>query len=102
MNRAIGLLIFAVMIGLVVWSWRRSAQGKRGRSRRSTVDRPSSRAGNGQVRGSNQRRLIRLLNGDHRTAQRLLNQARLRYPNHDENWYWEKVIFDLERDRHLL
>jgi hypothetical protein len=102
MNRVIGLLLFVVMMGLLVWFWRRSVRGGKGRTRRSAVAQPSMGAGYAKVRGSTQRRLIRLLNGDQRTAQRLLNQARLRYPNHDENWYWEKVIFDLERDRHLL
>ena len=48
---------------------------------------------------SQQRRLIRLLNGDAGAAQRLVEQTRLRHPDRSESWCLEKVIDDLERDR---
>jgi hypothetical protein len=44
-------------------------------------------------------RLAGLLNGDIRTGYRLVVAARKQYPRKSEAWYWEKVIFDLERDR---
>ena len=45
------------------------------------------------------RRLFALVNGDWALARRLLNQVREDNPNHTESWYYEKVIYDLERDR---
>lgn len=46
-----------------------------------------------------ERKLINLLNGNRSAAERLLEQTRYKHPGHSENWYWEKVIYDLERDR---
>jgi hypothetical protein len=38
--------------------------------------------------------------GNHQpTVDRLIDQARLRNPGEAEQWYWEKVLYDLERDR---
>ena len=45
------------------------------------------------------RRLFALVNGDLDLADRLLNQVRLDNPGRTESWYYEKVIYDLERDR---
>lgn len=45
-------------------------------------------------------RLICLLNGDISTAERLFNHANLRYPGRSNSWVLEKVLYDLERDRH--
>lgn len=44
--------------------------------------------------------LLILLKGDVATAKRLLLQQRRRQPGKSDNWYLEKVIYDLERDRH--
>ncbi|WP_242063488.1 hypothetical protein [Nostoc sp. FACHB-892] len=44
--------------------------------------------------------LLTLLKGDVATAKRLLLQQRRRKPGQSDNWYLEKVIYDLERDRH--
>ncbi|MBD2243215.1 hypothetical protein [Nostoc sp. FACHB-888] len=44
--------------------------------------------------------LLALLRGDVRTAKRLLRQQRQNCPGRSDNWYLEKVIYDLERDRH--
>jgi hypothetical protein len=30
--------------------------------------------------------------------ERLLENARLRTPDKSEQWYWEKILYDLERD----
>jgi hypothetical protein len=46
-----------------------------------------------------QRRLFTLLHEDREAAKRLLTQAKFRYPNKTADWYVEKVIYDLERDR---
>lgn len=47
-----------------------------------------------------QHRLIGLLRGDIATAKRLLKQQRQLHKGKSDNWYLEKVIYDLERDRH--
>jgi hypothetical protein len=44
--------------------------------------------------------LLTLLKGDVGTAKRLLSQQRRLNPGKSDNWYLEKVIWDLERDRH--
>ena len=44
--------------------------------------------------------LLILLKNDVPAAKRLLLQERRRSPGKSDNWYLEKVIYDLERDRH--
>lgn len=46
-----------------------------------------------------QKELLLLLHEDRKTANRLFTQAKLKYPNKTANWYVEKVIYDLKRDR---
>ncbi len=46
-----------------------------------------------------QQKLLSLVYGDLSLAQRLLDSAKKNHPGHSEDWYWEKVIYDLERDR---
>ncbi|MEH2246389.1 hypothetical protein [Nostoc sp.] len=43
--------------------------------------------------------LLILLDNDVPAAKRLLLQQRQRNPGKSDNWYLEKVIYDLERDR---
>lgn len=43
--------------------------------------------------------LLRLLRGDRKAANRLLNHVREMHPGRSERWYYEKVIYDLQRDR---
>jgi hypothetical protein len=45
------------------------------------------------------RKLISLLNGDAAAAHRLFDKAQQRNPGQSNQWYWEKVTWDLERDR---
>ncbi|HEY9833697.1 MAG TPA: hypothetical protein V6D26_24315 [Stenomitos sp.] len=52
-----------------------------------------------QPRWELRQRLFTLIQGDWNLAERLLNSARMNYPGQTEDWYWEKVIYDLERDR---
>ena len=37
--------------------------------------------------------------GDHAAAERLVDQAKANYPGMPDNWYWERVLDDLERDQ---
>ncbi|MDZ8108977.1 MAG: hypothetical protein RM338_25595 [Nostoc sp. DedQUE12a] len=46
-----------------------------------------------------QQELLTLLQWDFATAKRLLKRERSRHPNNSDNWYLEKVIWDLKRDR---
>jgi hypothetical protein len=46
-----------------------------------------------------ERKLLKLLGGNQNTASRLIQQSRLRNPDKPADWHWEKVIYDLERDR---
>ncbi|HEY9830540.1 MAG TPA: hypothetical protein V6D26_08175, partial [Stenomitos sp.] len=46
-----------------------------------------------------QRRLIHRLAGDEAAAERLVNRIRLNHPGMPENWYWQRAIEDVERDR---
>jgi len=44
-------------------------------------------------------RLVSLLSGDTAAADRLIEQAKQNNPGMPEDWYWERAIADLERDR---
>lgn len=46
-----------------------------------------------------QNKLLKLVADDRKTAIRLVNQLKMRNPGMPEDWYWEKAIYDLERDR---
>jgi len=46
-----------------------------------------------------QEKLLSLTNGDRGTATRLVEHTRKNNPRQPETWLWEKVIYDLERDR---
>lgn len=108
-SEILSLLIVLVILSLLIWLF--FSAGKTSSRRRSRRSQPSRRgqanspfqesvrpAGN--VRAATQRRLMLLLHDDRRAAHRLLTQVRLKYPGKSETWYWEKVIFDLERDRY--
>lgn len=44
-------------------------------------------------------RLLRMVGGNLDIAERLIDLAKQKYPDRPEEWYWAKVIEDLERDR---
>lgn len=46
-----------------------------------------------------QHRLINLLAGDDAAAKRLVNRIRQNHPGMPENWYWQRALEDVERDR---
>jgi tetratricopeptide (TPR) repeat protein len=46
-----------------------------------------------------QNKLMNLLHGDRELAIRLLSQVKTNNPDRSIDWYFEKVIYDLERDR---
>ncbi|MBD2035878.1 hypothetical protein H6F76_12705 [Leptolyngbya sp. FACHB-321] len=69
------------------------------RSFGTTAFHPANGATFTQASRSLQRKLLRLVHDDHALAERLFTQATLRYAGNSPNWYVEKVIYDLERDR---
>ena len=85
----------AILFGLCLlfFAWQQRRQTNVGRRRN-----PNSR----QLRPQHsqlERKLLKLLGGNQNTAQRLIQQSRLRYPDKSADWHWEKAIYDLERDR---
>ncbi|MGC9505828.1 tetratricopeptide repeat protein [Baaleninema sp.] len=44
-------------------------------------------------------RLLMLVGGQWEIAERLIAQAKLFYPNRSEDWYIEKIVYDIERER---
>lgn len=46
-----------------------------------------------------QQRLLDLVGGNMQIAHRLIDIAKQEFPNMAEEWYWQKVIFDIESDR---
>ncbi len=53
----------------------------------------------GKVAPQTRKKLLKLLGNNQATADRLISHAKLRNPGEPEQWYWEKVLYDLERDR---
>jgi len=51
------------------------------------------------INPSLENKLVNLLAGDIDAAERLVTQVKQEYPGMPENWYWERAIADLERDR---
>ena len=52
-----------------------------------------------EVSSALRRKLFSLVNGNWSLAERLLERVRQDNPDRTEAWYYEKVIYDLERDR---
>ncbi|MBE7381021.1 MAG: tetratricopeptide repeat protein [Leptolyngbya sp. SIO1E4] len=46
-----------------------------------------------------QRKLFRLVGDDRKIAVGLVQRLKLKHPGKPEDWYWEKAIYDLSRDR---
>lgn len=53
----------------------------------------------GRVSAALQLKLLRLVSDDRKIAAGLVESLRQRHPGMPEDWYWEKAIYDLERDR---
>jgi hypothetical protein len=47
-----------------------------------------------------EKQLLTMVAGNRQLAERLVDLARAGQPQRSEDWYWEKAIYDLERDRH--
>ena len=52
-----------------------------------------------KVKGESQRVLL-LMHNDRAAVDRLFAHVRIRNPDQSEKWCWEKILWDLEHDRH--
>ncbi|MFK0733216.1 MAG: ABC transporter permease [Gloeotrichia echinulata GP01] len=95
------ILIFGTLYYVLFWQLRRE-QSQSFNSRRFSQPEtqleeyiPEERISDSDIK----QRLIVRLDGDTATAERLIDQAKQNYPGMTENWYFERVLDDLERDR---
>jgi hypothetical protein len=91
MTGAIIAIAFGICLLLIAWRQPNRVGSKR-------LDKSSSRAIKPQ-HPHLERKLLKLLSGNRNTANRLIQQSQLRYPDKSADWHWEKAIYDLERDR---
>jgi hypothetical protein len=94
----LGLLI--AILGLVFFFYRKNqlSSAKNASRLYRTNSRAKSNSGKSVPRKT-RKQLTAMVGGDQRTVERLLKNLRLKHPGESETWYWEKAIFDLERDR---
>jgi len=52
-----------------------------------------------RVSRNTRQRLLRLTGGNRAVADRLVGRVRSQHPERSEQWWWEKAIYDIERDR---
>ncbi len=95
-------------VGIVVVGILSLMKGKNSFKPNSTVPRSSSRHNPKNQKNTTrlgscsrelQNKLLRILHGDRQLAIRLLSQVRMKNPGRSTDWYVEKVIYDLDRDR---
>ncbi len=85
----------AIVVGILLLflAWQQRHQIRIGRRKKNSI---------GLLRPHQthlERKLLKLLGGNWNTANRLIRQSQIRYPEKSVDWHWEKVIYDLERDR---
>lgn len=90
------ILIFGTLYYVLFWQLRREQQS---RSYESGIPNQIEEYIPGTDHSYLKNTLIARLDGDITTAERLIEQAQQSYPGMSENWYIERVLDDLERDR---
>lgn len=89
-------LIFAFVILAAVFCWLTGY-------RLPVQLKPSSGQGrshsSGRVNRATRQQLMRLVNGNQAVADRLISRVRSQNPDRSEQWWWEKAIYDIQRDR---
>lgn len=93
----IGVLLIGVGVGWQLWRKRRRRRFHLQPFEPYNDPKPSERRG--RPSRKHQAELLRLMGGDRAGAERLLELERRKNPGQDEDWYWDKVIYDLKRDR---
>jgi hypothetical protein len=101
MNSTILLGIILVIVAIAFISNKFAKNNRRGNRNNNSNFGNSYHgdSGGGRVDGRTKAKLTRLLGGKQKVIDRLLSQCRIKYPGKPEQWYWEKVLYDLERDR---
>ncbi|MEO1590030.1 MAG: hypothetical protein AAFU71_01935 [Cyanobacteria bacterium J06632_22] len=59
----------------------------------------TKRLASGRVNRATRQQLLRLTGGNLSVAERLVGRVRSQHPERSEQWWWEKAIYDIERDR---
>lgn len=94
----IALLCFSLLVALY-----KAAKEQSSKNQEPVPRRPSGKVSHSYRTDPRNRALqadlLILLKGDVPAAKRLLIQQRRSKPGQSDNWYLEKVIYDLERDR---
>jgi hypothetical protein len=93
-------VLFAIILVVAVICWLtgyRVSLPSRLAARRSRD--AHSRHSSRRVNRATRQRLMRLVNGNQAVADRLVQRVRSQNPDRSEQWWWEKAIYDLERDR---
>lgn len=80
-------LCLLIAVGCLAYGW--------WRDRHPSRTRQNKRRNQG---GSVPAHLLQAVKGDRALAHRLLQGARLKYPDKTEKWHVEKVIYDIQRD----
>ncbi|CEJ43541.1 ABC transporter permease [Umezakia ovalisporum] len=90
------ILIFGTLYYLLFWQLRREQLQAVPQQRAKQVQEPIKE----EIPDNHlKNQLIAKLGGDIAAAERLIDQAKVNYPEMPENWYCERVIDDLERDQ---
>lgn len=101
------LVLLAMLAGALYLAFSVISQAKSGTSRRrKSRPKPKYKSNlqtrnNQKVNASTRRKLLTMLQGDEEAAFRLIQRTEYTHPDKSEQWRWEKVIWDLERDRRV-
>ncbi|MBW4658622.1 MAG: hypothetical protein KME15_08105 [Drouetiella hepatica Uher 2000/2452] len=91
-------IVILILLYLLLREIGRRSRSPRGTSRSVRSRQPRSPR-LGSASPASRRRLLRLVNGNEKTAIRLVSNLKETHPERSEQWCWEKAIYDLERDR---
>jgi len=92
-------LIFEINSLLDKWQYQKQVRKKQARSRvnpsRRNSDNPALLIHNHKL----YKKLLQLLHDDEGALLRLINRQKIKNPGMNQDWYLEKILWDLERDR---
>jgi hypothetical protein len=92
------ILLGVALLGIYIGQRLITSKRRLGRPRGSRNGWSQSKS-HGKVDRKTYNKLMRLLGDNRKTIDRLVDNARRKNPYQSEQWYWEKVLYDLERDR---
>ncbi|GAB4209650.1 MAG: hypothetical protein Fur006_69590 [Coleofasciculaceae cyanobacterium] len=93
---AMGLIVYLVQI---IREQRRSSSRPNRRRIKRVTARKAIATARSPVNRHTQHTLLGMVGNDKALARRLVSSAQAGRPGQSENWYWEKAIYDLQRDR---